>query len=178
MKRALLLNSDWSPLSFVSPPRALKLMLSGRAELIYTGEKPSLWDDVYTTPTTSYGLPATLRLLQRVNRRHTATRFRKKVLFNRDDWQCQYCGVYLGQRQVTVDHVTPKSRGGVTSWKNCVTSCLPCNLKKGSKILADADMSLRRPPGEPKMSHFWCVDRTTGWHPDWSFFLGEDTYSP
>ena len=177
MKKALLLNADWSPLSFVSPPRALNLMLSGRAELIYAGEKPSLWDEEYSTPSTSYTLPATLRLLTRISRRHTATRFRKKVLFNRDSWQCQYCGVQLGQREVTIDHVTPRSVGGVTSWRNCVTSCRACNMKKGSKSLPESGMNLRRQPCEPKMSHFWCVDRRV-WHPDWAIFLGEDMYLP
>lgn len=178
MKRVLLLNADWSPLSFVFPNRALNLMLSGRAEVIYAGEKPSLWDEVYESPSSSYALPATLRLVSRVNKRHTAMRFRKKVLFNRDDWQCQYCGVQLVRHEVTVDHVVPRSCGGVTSWRNCVVACLKCNLKKGSRTPVDAGMSLRRQPTEPNLSHFWYVDSSAVWHPDWSNFIRRDTYRP
>jgi 5-methylcytosine-specific restriction endonuclease McrA len=113
-------------------------------------------------------------LLERVNRRYTAPRFRKWVLFNRDDWQCQYCGVDLDPKTITIDHVVPRSRGGGTSWKNCVSSCKKCNWKKGSQLLSETGMQLKKKPAEPSVVHFWVPETRVAWHPDWSTFFGED----
>jgi 5-methylcytosine-specific restriction endonuclease McrA len=63
---------------------------------------------------------------------------------------CQYCGVKLPMRQLNYDHVTPRVRGGKTVWENIVTSCYPCNDKKGHRTLEQAGMKLRRPPYRPK----------------------------
>ena len=177
MKNVLLLNADWMPLNFITGVRALNLLLKGRAEMISTGDHYSLWDEKYTTPTRSYELPATLRLVNRVSRSYTAPRFRKKVLFNRDDWQCQYCDAKLDRYSITIDHVTPRSRGGETTWRNCVACCKRCNYKKGSRTLAEVGMKLSKIPAEPKVTHFWEYQGVTQWHPDWSlFFNGNDTY--
>lgn len=174
MKRTLLLNSDWSPLNFVSGFRALNLLNRGRAEVIFLDERPSLWDEKVSTPTTAYDLPATLRLVERVNKRYNASpRFRKWALFNRDNWQCQYCSIQLEWSTITIDHVTPSSRGGTTSWRNCVASCKKCNMKKGSRLPTEAGMQLNRLPVEPKLIHFWEVRRNS-WHPDWHFFFASD----
>lgn len=174
--RVLLLNSDWSPLNFVSITRALSLVMKGRAEVICLSEGPSFWDLVYSTPSDTYKIPATLRLVQRVNRKYLAPRFRKHVLFNRDGWSCQYCGTKLDWHSVTVDHIVPRSKGGGTSWKNCVAACKRCNMKKGNRALSETGMQLRKQPLEPKVIHFWEFRKTT-WHPDWSLIFGNvDTY--
>lgn len=174
--RTLLLNSDWSPLNFVSPVRALNLLLKGRAEVISMGERPSLWNEKLCSPSRSYEMPATLRLLERVNRKISTPRFRKWVLFNRDGWQCQYCGVKLEWNNITIDHVTPRSRGGPTTWKNCVASCKKCNWRKGSRTPSEVGMPLRRPPADPKVIHYWEFGSPSSWHPDWTPFLGNDIY--
>src|SRR5438552_10411543 len=58
--------------------------------------------------------------------RHPAfTRFN---VFLRDRFTCQYCGDH---RDLTFDHVNPRSKGGQTTWENVVTACSPCNLLKG-----------------------------------------------
>lgn len=180
MKRVLLLNSDWSPLNFVSSIRALNLLFKGRAEVISLGEKSSFWDESITTPTRSFDLPATLRLVERVNKKFSPPRFKKRILFNRDGWRCQYCDVELDLRSITIDHVVPRSRGGSTSWKNCVAACRKCNAKKGSRTLLEAGMHLKRPPSEPKITHFWEwesePERHSSWHPDWSLFFKSDIY--
>lgn len=180
MNRVLLLNSDWSPLNFVSSIRALNLLFKGRAEVILMGEKVSAWDEPISTPSRSYDVPATLRLVERVNVKFAPPRFRKRVLFNRDDWRCQYCGVDLDLRSITIDHVVPRSRGGNTSWNNCVTACRKCNSKKGNRTLSESGMCLRRTPVEPNVDHFWERgnehNRRSSWHPDWSLFFSVDNY--
>ena len=172
MNSSLLLNSDWSPLNFVSGVRALNLLFSGKAEIISLneGKDQSIWEEV-KTPNRVYHIPATIRLLNRVTRRYTTPRFRKRVLFNRDNWQCQYCGIDLDWESITIDHVYPRSRGGLTTWHNCVASCKKCNLKKGSRTLAETGMILKRNPVDPKIVHFWETHGQKVWHPDWSVFL-------
>jgi 5-methylcytosine-specific restriction endonuclease McrA len=174
MKRVLLLNSDWSPLNFVSIPRAFNLMFKGRVEVISVGEKPSYWDESYDTTSRKYDIPATIRLTERISRRFSAPRFRKKVLFNRDNWQCQYCGIKLEWSSITIDHITPRCRGGTTTWKNCVASCKRCNSKKGSRTLSESDMHLKKLPLEPKVSHYWEITKPEQWHEDWRCFFNEN----
>ena len=176
MKKTLLLNADWSPLNFVSPVRALGLLFSGRAEIISTGEDLSLWKEKISSPTRSFDIPATLRLLERVSRKISMPRFRKWALFNRDGWACQYCAVDLDWQTVTIDHVFPKSRGGATSWTNCVSSCKRCNWKKGCRTPAEAGMTLRQNPTEPKMVHFWEFKNQAFWHEDWSIFFSSGVF--
>jgi len=173
-KLSLLLNDDFTPLNFVSPVRALNLLFRGRAEIVNL-DGPSVWDVTYETPTKIYSAPATLRLKRRAPKIEVTPRFTKKALFNRDGWQCQYCGVDLDDRSVTIDHVVPKMRGGPRTWKNCVTACKKCNMKKGSRSLSESGLTLRKNPSAPKMHHFWDVQKKNFvWHSDWIYFIKRD----
>lgn len=173
MKRALLLNADWSPMHFVADTDAIILLYKGRAELIdspTTGE-PSQWDEVWHSPSTSIHVPATLRLVKYVHKKWKAPRFRKKVLFNRDDWKCQYCGDKLNWESITIDHVLPVSRGGPMTWLNCVTACRACNRRKDNRTPEEAGMKLLKKPATPTSLHFWDALRCDSWHDDWSGLL-------
>lgn len=173
MKRALLLNSDYSPLHFVSETDAIILFYKGRAEVIdspVTG-KPSEWDETFNSPSTVIHIPATMRLVKRVNKRWKPPRFRKKVLFNRDGWRCQYCGTKLGWHNITIDHVMPQARGGPTSWLNCVSACRPCNRRKDCQTPDEAGMKLLKRPANPSALHFWDALRSDSWHADWDSFI-------
>lgn len=173
-KLSLLLNDDFTPLRFVTPLRALNLLFRERAEIINL-DGPSIWDVTYETPTKVYNAPATLRLKHRAPKIEVTPRFRKKALFNRDDWQCQYCGVELDDRSATIDHVVPKMKGGPRSWKNCVTACKKCNMKKGSQSLSETGMTLRKKPAAPKLHHFCDVQKKNFvWHSDWIYFIKSD----
>ena len=74
-------------------------------------------------------------------------RISRHVLFARDGWKCVYCGTE-GNR-LTLDHVIPRSRGGTSVWENVVTSCAPCNHRKGDRLLGETSMTLRSPPRPP-----------------------------
>lgn len=52
----------------------------------------------------------------------------REFIVNREDKKCHYCG----KKGKTVDHVIPKSKGGLTTPKNCVCACEKCNTKKGN----------------------------------------------
>jgi 5-methylcytosine-specific restriction endonuclease McrA len=75
----------------------------------------------------------------------------RRALFARDDWRCQYCG---SSGRLTLDHVVPRSRGGDSVWENVVTSCAPCNLRKGNRLLHEVRMHLRRQPRPPAPTLF------------------------
>lgn len=171
MPRVLLLNADWLPLQFITETRALRLLMKGRAEVITVEDTPSMWDHHYATVSTSFQIPATIRLHFRVSVKPSISKFRKRILFNRDDWSCQYCSKKLNWNSLTVDHILPKCRGGKTSWKNCVVCCKTCNKNKGAKLPHEANMKLLKQPGEPRIIHFWNLNDKKDWHRDWEIFV-------
>lgn len=180
MKKALLLNCNGEPLHFIDGIRAIKLILKGRVEVAsgMTGE-PSFWDDVVSSPTCGFKLPAVIRLKYYVNKRSykRPPRFQKRVLFNRDAWKCQYCGIDLHYPLITIDHIHPLSRGGQTNWKNCVVACKKCNSSKGDKTLEEAGMKLLKQPSEPTAFHYWDMMKSSSWHQDWTLFVSNNVQS-
>ena len=71
------------------------------------------------------------------------------TLYGRDRYTCAYCGTCMEGKSLTIDHITPKSKGGKNTWVNCVTACKPCNLRKGSKSLEQSKMQLLYIPYAP-----------------------------
>jgi hypothetical protein len=102
-------------------------------------------------------------------------------LFARDDYTCQYCGRtkadLRGRQFLTRDHVRPLSRGGLNTWENVVTSCSPCNNRKGGRLPGEAGLSLLHEPTEPNYVHLvWVVRRVTDAQAKYiKLFYGEDT---
>jgi 5-methylcytosine-specific restriction endonuclease McrA len=82
----------------------------------------------------------------------------RKALFARDGWRCQYCGT---AGKLTLDHVVPRSRGGESEWENVVTSCAPCNLRKGDRLPEEANMRLRSQPRLPAPTLFVTLAAST-----------------
>lgn len=172
MKRALLLNTDFSPIRFISDEDAIVMFYKGTAEIVTgaSGEL-SLWAESFRSPSTTIRVPATLRLIKRVNKRWRLPKFRKKVLFNRDSWSCQYCNKIVDREGATIEHIFPSSRGGETSWQNCVTACKSCNKRKANRTPDEAGMKLLKQPIQPTALHFWDAMRSNAWHEDWAMFL-------
>jgi len=78
--------------------------------------------------------------------------FTRKNLYARDNYMCQYCGATPGAKELTIDHVFPRSRGGETSWENCVLSCVGCNMKKGDRTPRELGWRFKTKPVQPKWS--------------------------
>ncbi|MDE3079750.1 MAG: HNH endonuclease [Paracoccaceae bacterium] len=141
---ALVLNADYRPLSYYPLSlwpwqEAIKAAFLDRVSIV------AEYDAFVRSPTTEIRIPSVVVLKEFVQpqKRVAFTRFN---LFLRDEFCCQYCGA---KGDLTFDHVIPRARGGITSWKNVVAACSPCNLRKGSKSLKQAGMNLRRPPRQP-----------------------------
>ena len=165
--RVLLLNSTYEPLAFLTERRALKLLAREKVDVINT------WTDTFIrTVSGGFDCPATLRLKNYVRRSYKKPRFTKYALFNRDEWKCQYCGCVLNYETVTVDHIIPRSKGGKTSWKNCISSCKSCNKRKADKDLEETNFTLRSNPGTPEPFHFWDRRVSSKWNNEWELYTG------
>lgn len=75
----------------------------------------------------------------------------RMILYGRDRYLCAYCGDKFEAKQLTIDHILPRSKGGKNTWVNCVTACKPCNLRKGSKLLEQTKMQLLYVPYVPNV---------------------------
>ena len=140
--RVLVLNSSYEPLNVCTVRRAIVLVLKEKAEMLETGRR-SLHSESLTVPH-----PVVIRLVTyvRVPRDSNRRRITRRAVFARDSWTCQYCG---RTSHLTVDHVLPRSRGGLSVWENIVTSCAPCNRRKGNRTPKEIDMHPRRKPKAP-----------------------------
>jgi 5-methylcytosine-specific restriction endonuclease McrA len=148
-----MLNASWEPLRLVPLRKAIVLLLQEKAELIEAAEQR------LRAQHAAFDVPLVIRLVRYVSikrGRHPIPCSRRGV-FIRDRDTCQYCGATPGRKHLTLDHVLPRSRGGVTSWENCVAACYPCNHKKGGKTPAEARLTLRSTPAAPKFLAFALV---------------------
>jgi 5-methylcytosine-specific restriction endonuclease McrA len=73
----------------------------------------------------------------------------KTNILERDNWTCQYTGMKLTEKTATIDHILPRSKGGDTSWENCVAAHKSVNNKKGSKLNEEVGLKLNKKPVEP-----------------------------
>lgn len=146
--QCVLLNGDYSFLSLIHWKKALLLLYKGKTEVIKYSEKiiKGCGDIIVK-------IPLIMRLIKviRVIYRNRVP-YSKKNIFVRDRFKCQYCGIIMVP--LTIDHVIPTSRGGKNTFENCVTSCKPCNAKKGSRLPSEAGMFLLKQPHSPTISEF------------------------
>jgi 5-methylcytosine-specific restriction endonuclease McrA len=148
--RVLVLNASYEPLNVCSVRRAVVLVLKDKAELVEKSERAVRSESV-TLPH-----PVVIRLVSyvRVPRDKHRRRITRRAVFARDSWTCQYCGTTA---HLTVDHVIPRSRGGGSEWENIVTSCAPCNRRKGNRTPVETGMHPHRSPRAPGPTIFITV---------------------
>jgi len=138
--RTLVLNVTYEPLSVVAGRRAVVLLLHGRVDVV----EPSAQS--MRTPTSEVVVPSVVRIRRYVKvPRYRSIPLTRRTVFARDEGRCQYCG---GPAEC-IDHVLPRSRGGVHSWDNVVAACHACNTAKADRLLDETPLLLTRPPGRP-----------------------------
>jgi len=99
-------------------------------------------------------------------------KFSRGNIYLRDQNRCQYCWKKFSSSELSLDHVVPISRGGKSTWENVVCACLPCNVRKGNKLLSECEMRLRRHPARPKWHPLHRLQGRT--YPEiWKNFLDE-----
>ena len=159
VERVLVLNASYEPLNVCSVRRAHVLVWKGKAEVLESHGQP------LRASSSTFTRPHVIRLVTYVRvPRGVTKRISRRVLFARDGWKCVYCGTE-GNR-LTLDHVVPRSRGGTSVWENVVTSCAPCNHRKGDRLLeetshdaahaaAAADARALHPPRDRARARRW-----------------------
>jgi len=140
MSNVLVLNFDYTPLNVTSIRRGFVLVDKGKAEIVKSDENP------ITAGYNTYVRPLIIRLLKYIKHHVRTLRASRPRIYKRDNYECVYCG---SKKDLTLDHVLPKSRGGGNDWTNLVTSCFKCNLKKGNKTPDEARMFMKQKPFVP-----------------------------
>lgn len=77
-----------------------------------------------------------------------------QALFARDAHLCMYCGLRFAARELSRDHITPLSKGGIDAWTNVVTACKRCNNHKAGRTPEQADMTLLAVPFMPTHAEY------------------------
>lgn len=165
-RATLVLNRSWRPVHVTTVRRALCMVFRDAARIVcpesLTTHDFDGWVEVPVTnlehairsPRLHIPAPEII-LLTRYNRVpcHEAP-FTRRNLFLRDDYTCQYCGKRGPSDRLSVDHVQPRSRGGSTSWDNCVLACVRCNARKANHTPKEAGLKLLRQPLRPRWTPY------------------------
>ena len=141
---ALVLNADYRPLSYYplslwSWQDSIKSVYLERVSIV------NYYDKIIHSPSFSMKLPSVIALKSFIKPLSNPN-FTRFNVFLRDKFTCQYCGE---NKDLTFDHLLPKSKGGITDWENVVTACSTCNVRKGGKLFSDCDLKLSNKPYRP-----------------------------
>lgn len=156
-QRVLLLNgSTWEPLAVITVPRAINLLLAGKATVVEeTGE-------FLRTIAERFSIPSVIALKTYINVPRRKAHWSRKGVLVRDNHTCIYCGTKPGALQsgklitradMTIDHIVPRSRGGKDTWTNTACACAACNHRKSDKLPHEAGLKLRWEPKTPRTSY-------------------------
>lgn len=155
--RVLLLNGQsWEPLSIITIPRAINLLLAEKAVVV------EQTDQFLRTVRDKFPIPSVIALRTYVNVPRRQAHWSRRGVLMRDSFTCIYCGVQPGgvvrgkmlvKSDFTVDHVIPKSRGGKDNWGNTACACYACNHRKGDRLPHEAGMRMRWEPKIPRTSY-------------------------
>ena len=144
--KVLILNQDYSAISLCSVQKAFILIYLQKAEMLEKTENGYL-----RSITTTYPKPSVIRLQHYVHIPYKGISLSRHNLMKRDHYQCQYCG---SNRNLTLDHLMPRSRGGKSTWTNLITACVRCNTRKGDRTPEEAGLTLRQQPKKPSLVAF------------------------
>jgi len=155
----LLLNTDYLPINVTTFKKAFKLVYKGKAEIVEN-------DGETYTSRRSYKKPSIIRLMKYVIIPYRKVVLSRENIFKRDEFKCGYCS---SPKNLTLDHIIPKSKGGKNNWENLITCCFSCNAKKGDKTLEQSGLKLQVKPFRPSAFYFMC---TSNKHKDkWQPYL-------
>lgn len=185
----LTLNRHWQPIGITASINAFGLVMKGTAVIIdpetfqeynmtswaeVSKAKAVFADAVIRTPRLHLLVPEVIRLTGYEGQGERTVVFSRRNIFKRDRYTCQYCGGQPGPKELTIDHLVPKSRGGKSEWTNCVLACLKCNAKKADFTVQKAKMTLRKVPKKPSWTALAHIPKSQR-RMSWSAFL-DKTY--
>jgi 5-methylcytosine-specific restriction endonuclease McrA len=143
----LVLNQNYEPLNVCNIRRAFVLLDHGKAEMLEEG------DGFLRSARAAFPRPSVIRLIYMIRRPRPQMRLTRREVFQRDQYMCMYCGEQ--GKDLTIDHVVPRYRGGRHTWENLVSACKRCNHRKAGRTPQEARMRLIREPFHPRASAFY-----------------------
>jgi len=176
----LVLNKSWNPIDTCTVASAFSKLFTGAGRFLDVEtyvlhdvvgwlslpEPDDLKERAIRTARVNLRVPEVLVMSSDVQPKRRVMQFSRRNLLKRDLHICQYCGT---KEQLTVDHVLPKTKGGTSSWTNCVMACLKCNAAKAGRTPEEAGMALRiRPEMKERYPHDeskWRVPYRPAWSP-------------
>ena len=162
--QVLKLDSSFKPLGIISWQEALCLTYMNKAWIAQT------YDSWVHSAKEAFKVPSVVVLYKYIKEEHLTIQCTRANVFKRDSYRCQYCFKSSKEANLTLDHVIPKSRGGLFEWTNIVSACVGCNQRKGCQLLHEIDMKLLRTPRRPTYREIlkYKISRITN---DWSNYL-------
>lgn len=133
----LVLNASFEPLTFTNWKRAVVLLMKNKAKAI--GKR-------------------VIRLVNYIKipyRKMMQSKPSRSMIYKRDNHKCQYCG---STKNLTIDHIVPRSRGGENTWENMTVACISCNTKKSNKLLEETNLVLQTIPQKPLNNVLFSLD--------------------
>lgn len=158
----LVLNQDYTPLTVCTVQKAFLLMFLDKADLIL-----QLDDRQLRSISKNYPFPSVVRIKRYVSIPYKGVVMSRSNIFKRDGGKCQYCGT---KKDLTLDHVIPRSKGGKSTWTNLVTACKKCNSRKGDSSLDVLGMKLSKHPVKPSYVSFLKMNQST-YREEWNTYL-------
>lgn len=161
----LVLNRNWQAIGVKSPADTFAMLMTDSATgLDIKGldhMEPLRWkdwinlpvnegDDFVQTINKKIKIPKIIVLLKFDKVPKKRPRLSQKNIWVRDNFTCQYTGKKLRPGEGNIDHIVPKSKGGTTTWTNCVLACKKVNAIKANRTPKEAGLNLLRQPLPPK----------------------------
>lgn len=179
----LVLNRVYVPVRVTTARQAFEMLYQGRALVLGEGYEPhdfEEWaslapeahDEHVGTPSGPIRVPRLVVLCTYDRVPQAPVRLSRRNVFLRDGYQCQYCGIRPAVRELNLDHVVPRSRGGRSTWDNLVTSCRACNVRKGRALPEECGMRLLSRPRRPRFSAAAQLEAAPRRFAEWEPFLG------
>jgi 5-methylcytosine-specific restriction endonuclease McrA len=183
-QQTLVLNRNWQPIHVTTVVRALVMLWNETARVVEPDEyrlydwdewsrlEPELGAPCIRSARSRLRVPEVVCLARYERLPSSAVTFSRRNVAKRDHHTCQYCGAQTGWERITIDHVVPRSQGGISSWSNCVAACVECNAKKADRTPAQAGLRLRRTPARPEWKPLYAAHATR--RESWERFLATE----
>lgn len=149
--QTLVLNASYEVMKIVDWRRAITWFFLDKVDIIEE------YGENIRTPSIQMKIPAVVKYRKLIKPKYRALKFSRQNIYARDSFTCQYCIRKLSQAKLTLDHVIPKSRGGPSSWTNCVACCIDCNVKKADRTPKEAGFKLLQEPRQPNQTEAFAL---------------------
>jgi 5-methylcytosine-specific restriction endonuclease McrA len=193
----LVLNKHYMAIRIIGARRAFSLLFRELAEVVsveqdkYSNYDFHSWCEVsqfkrnfepdghdwISTVNFHIAVPRIIRLLFYDRLPRTEVKLNRRNIFARDKNRCQYCGKRQPTRELSLDHVIPRSMGGKAMWENIVCACARCNVKKGGRTPKQANMTLIQKPVKPKHNPLVHIHLGQQRYRSWQQFLDHAYWS-